>query len=114
MSVQATNSGIEDLSSSSDAFGDRLKYNRKLRNLSLEDLADLMKTNVSQIWRLESEKANPTLDTIQKLCTVLEMQINQLVPSNQNIGDDDEKYFEFYRSRTDEEKAKIRSITYLL
>lgn len=111
MTVPAKQASAVDFLGAS--FGERLRYQRQLKKMTIEGLACLMSTNTSQIWRLEGKTANPRLDTVQKLCTVLEVPINQLLPSNQVSGCEDEKYIEFYRSSSDDMKKKIRAISYL-
>ena len=98
----------------SDEFGERLRYHRKLRNLTIDELATLMDTNTSQIWRLEGKNANPKLATIQKLCIKLDIPIGKLLPSNYTVSDADQAHWEFYQSCTDEMKEKIRGLSKFL
>lgn len=95
----------------SSEFGQRLRYYRKLCNLTIDELATLMSTNTSQIWRLEGKGANPKLATIQKLCLILDVPIGKLLPSNYTKSNEDEAYVEFYKSCPDDLKEKIRTLS---
>lgn len=60
-------------------FSENLKSIRKTKNLSQESLADLMGIQRAQVWRWESGKGNPRLDTLIKLSKILNVNVSELV-----------------------------------
>ncbi len=46
------------------------------RNWSQEDLAQAMETKQANISRIEAGLSNPTLDFLQRLCEVLDLELN--------------------------------------
>ena len=64
------------------AVKDNLKRIRKEKRLTQRELADKSKVSFSMVSKLESgEQLNPSLETIQKLATVLEVEPYQLLTS---------------------------------
>jgi len=96
------------------SFGENLKFFRNERNLSRENLAELMDTNQAQIWRLESGKTNPRLETIQKICKHLKVEFSQLVPNVNEGIEGDQEFIDFYLSKNEQTRQKIRSLVKLL
>ena len=96
------------------SFGESLKHHRSRRKISVGDMATRMETNRAQIWRLENDQTNPRLDTILKLCGILEISIADLVQLENFDGHDEDQFINFYKSRGAEEKDKIRQISQIL
>lgn len=60
-------------------IGERIKKNRQQKKLSQKELGKLLGVSQQMIGQWESPNANLTLDTIQKLATALEIDINELL-----------------------------------
>jgi len=97
-----------------EVFGKRLKHARQSRNYTREELAGLMQTDKSHIWRLENGRTNPRLDTIVKICEVLGIAFSTLVPTPKSAANDDLDFIEFYKSQNKDTQAKIRKISEML
>lgn len=59
-------------------FGKRLVYLRKLKNISQKDLAYIMEVEISQVYRIEKGKINPTLTTIILISAALKIELKDL------------------------------------
>ncbi|HMU97364.1 MAG TPA: helix-turn-helix transcriptional regulator [Chitinophagales bacterium] len=59
-------------------FGATLKSIRKSKNLSQQALANNAEIELSQVYRIEKGKINPTLSTISNLAKALEIDIKDL------------------------------------
>lgn len=64
-----------DLQSS---IGERIKKIRKKRGMTQKDLAIACNFEKSSMSRIESGRANPTVRTLHKISTVLEIHIGEL------------------------------------
>ena len=73
-----------------------------------------METNRAQIWRLENDQANPRLDTILKLCGILKISIADLVQLDNVDGNEEDQFFDFYKSKGQVQRDKIRQISKIL
>lgn len=71
---------IVNMPSIYEKFGERVKKARKQRNLTQEDLADLIKRDARTIVAIESGKRNPTLQTIHKIAQTLKVSSSDLLP----------------------------------
>ena len=60
-------------------FGNRLRMLRNSKKLTLEQLAFAAEVELSQIYRIETAKVNPTYTTLLALAAALEMPISELV-----------------------------------
>lgn len=56
----------------------RLKYWRKRRGLSQEELAKRAKVGRSYLARLETARQDPTLSTLEKLARALRVKVTRL------------------------------------
>lgn len=61
-------------------FGENVKKLRKARNLSQEELAELIGRDVRTIIAIEAGTRNPTMETIQKLVQALKVSSDELLP----------------------------------
>ena len=52
-------------------FGNRVRELRKLKKLSMEELANIAEIELSQVSRIETAKANPKLSTLLILARAL-------------------------------------------
>lgn len=60
-------------------FGDRLRMLRSSHNLTLEQLAFAADIELSQVYRIEKGKINPTYTTLLALASGLEIPLSELV-----------------------------------
>lgn len=78
-------------------IGERIRKNRQQKKLSQKELGKLLGVSQQMIGQWESPNANLTLDTIQKIATALEIDLNELLgndifPFNPDLRD---KYVNF-------------------
>ncbi|MBJ7273535.1 helix-turn-helix domain-containing protein [Idiomarina abyssalis] len=70
-------------------FAERLTYQRKLKGLSQEQLAESTRVTVRTIQRLEKGEVTPHLRTVKLLAAALELDVDDLLelddPRNENI-----------------------------
>ncbi|NDV14785.1 serine hydrolase [Muricauda sp. TY007] len=62
------------------SIGERLKYQRKIKGYSQEELAHRTNVTVRTIQRIEKEEVSPHLNTIKLLAVALEIEVDELVP----------------------------------
>lgn len=96
------------------SFGERLSSIRRERNMTIEELASRMKTNTGQIWRLEKGRSNPRLETIQRICRVLDVRIQELVPSEKEYSDKDREFVENYKALGKANREKLQKMLALI
>lgn len=56
-------------------IGKVIKKRRKELNIRQPDLADLASISVNTLYKIERDTANPTLDILERIATVLGMEI---------------------------------------
>jgi transcriptional regulator with XRE-family HTH domain len=61
------------------AFGNHVRKLRKARNLSMEALSYEVDVDLSQIFRIEKGKINPTLTTLAALSNALNITLAELL-----------------------------------
>ena len=61
------------------SIGERLKYQRKIKGYSQEELADRTNVTVRTIQRIEKEEVSPHLNTIKLLAIALDIEVDELV-----------------------------------
>ncbi len=59
-------------------FGKRLRYLRRDRDITQEQLAELIDRSVSFISLLEKGESSPSLETIAKLAKALDVEVAEL------------------------------------
>lgn len=57
------------------SLGERLKYLRTSRNISQKDLALKSKVSQSTVAQIESSKKDPSISTLKKIATALDIEI---------------------------------------
>jgi len=97
-----------------DTFGERLSFLRRQNDLTIEELAKLMKTNTGQIWRLEKDRSNPRLETIRKLCRILDIRVQELVANEKEYNDKDQEFLENYKALGQENREKLQKMLELI
>lgn len=74
-------------------IGDKLKEVRKIKGLSQEELAELAKINLRTIQRVENGESEPRGNTINKLCLVLDLNVEDLLDYGK---EEDNNYLVFF------------------
>lgn len=59
-------------------LGKRVKYLRRIKNLTQAQLAELTNLSVNYISEIETGIASPTFETLWKLATALEVELKSL------------------------------------
>ncbi len=57
----------------------KIKFEREKRGLSQEALALMAGISRSAIWKIESGKVSPTLETLEKIAKALDMDFASLI-----------------------------------
>ncbi|MCK0159584.1 serine hydrolase [Allomuricauda sp. F6463D] len=65
---------------SNTSIGERLKYQRKIKGYSQEELAHRTNVTVRTIQRIEKEEVSPHLNTVKLLAVALEVEVDELFP----------------------------------
>ncbi|MCC7378728.1 MAG: helix-turn-helix transcriptional regulator [Chitinophagaceae bacterium] len=60
-------------------FGNNLRKLRKSKNLTMEELSYETDVELSQIYRIEKGKVNPTLSTLNALANALDIKLSELM-----------------------------------
>jgi transcriptional regulator with XRE-family HTH domain len=93
-------------------FPIRLNAIRKLRGLTQEGLGKLAELTKLQIHRYERGASQPTLDTLKRLATALNVSIDELAFEEKERGPDEELrlQFEAIQNFTPEEKQVTKTV----
>ena len=60
-------------------IGDTIQQRRKQLKITQAHLAEMAGVNINTIYRLEKNKANPTLEVLTKIADVLGMEIKLVI-----------------------------------
>ena len=60
-------------------IGNKIKELREGRDLSLQDLCDMCDFEKPNLVRIEKGRTNPTIWTLYKICTALNIQLEDIV-----------------------------------
>lgn len=63
----------------SDKICLKVKFEREKRGLSQEEFASKTGLSRNAIWKIETGKVKPTLDTLEKIANALEMEFVELI-----------------------------------
>lgn len=74
----------------SKALGIRIRELRKARGLSQEELAFKANIATSFLGMIERSKKTPTIDTVEKIATALDISFEELFSFSQNTADNQE------------------------
>lgn len=58
-----------------EEIGKAIKFRREFLNLRQEDVADISGVTIKTIHLIESASGNPSIETLEKLTTVLGMEL---------------------------------------
>lgn len=70
--------GLADKSIADTQVGSKLRYTRRLRGLTLKEVADAAECSESLLSKIENGRADPSLKTLRKLVSALGLTIGQL------------------------------------
>jgi transcriptional regulator with XRE-family HTH domain len=70
-----------------DPFGSHIRQLRRARGMTQEVLADACGLSADTIRRLEHGSFSPSLDTLKKLCSGLEISVATLFMSFEEVGE---------------------------
>ena len=56
----------------------KIKFERQKKNLSQEELASLSGLSRNAIWKIESGRVSPTIDSLEKIANALKMDFASL------------------------------------
>lgn len=91
-----------------EGFPERLLAARKERNLTQQDLAEMVRCALTQLKRYESGASQPTLDVIKRLAQALRVSSDYLLFGKDERGPDEELRLQFEAvSRFDPEAKKV-------
>lgn len=68
-------------------IGNSIKERRKALRVTQPQLAELAGISVNTLYKIERGQANPTLDTLTKIATILGMEVCLKVKGFQNIDE---------------------------
>ncbi|MFN0202628.1 MAG: helix-turn-helix domain-containing protein [Bacteroidia bacterium] len=68
--------------SSKKIVGKRIKKLRTKRNMTLQQLADLIKADRQYVWNIENGDVNLTLDYIDRIAKALEVSQSEFINTN--------------------------------
>lgn len=66
-----------------ERFGQRLRFIRQARKMSLAELGELSQTNLNQISRYERAAVVPTIDIVFRIAKALGVSVGELLDSGQ-------------------------------
>lgn len=69
----------KDFSMISEKICLKVKFERIKRNLSQEQLAFKANVNKNTIWKIETRKVSPTIETLEKIARALEVEFLELI-----------------------------------
>ena len=70
-------------------LGLRIKENRQLKNLTQEELAELIELTPGYMSLIETGKKKASLETLLSICNALNVTLNELLTGNQILLDID-------------------------
>ena len=96
------------------SLGEKIRSQRHLKKLSLEQLAVLTDSSKSYIWELENKDTpNPSADKIRKIAAALSVTTEFLLSESMATPDaemEDKVFFRKYQNLSEPDKKKIRKI----
>lgn len=70
-------------------IGLRIKENRQLKNITQEELAELIEISPGFMSLIETGRKKPSLETLLAICRKLEITLNELLTGNQIVLETD-------------------------
>lgn len=97
-----------------NVLGEKIRYLRKERKLTLDKLAELSGSSKSYIWELENKNPpRPSAEKLSKIAEQLGVTIEYLLDDKNEVKEEDAVDAEFYRKYRNmpaETREKIRKI----
>lgn len=69
---------LREIQRAKDVLARNVRVYRAIEHLSQDDLAGVAETNQMTISRIESRKANPTVETLAKIAAALRVEVDAL------------------------------------
>ncbi|MEA2879100.1 MAG: Helix-turn-helix domain [Hyphomicrobiales bacterium] len=69
---------LREIQRAKDVLARNVRVHRAIQRLSQGDLAGVAETNQMTISRIESRKANPTVETLAKIAAALRVEVDAL------------------------------------
>lgn len=95
-------------------LGEKIRKLRKEKSMSLDALAEAAEMSKSYLWELENrDTANPTMDKVARIATVLEVTPEFLTNDEQSDVTDsvaDKAFFRKYEKLSPETKKQLQDI----
>jgi len=95
-------------------LGEKLKKLRKDKKFTLEELAEIAGPSKSYIWELENKNPpKPSADTLLKLANALDVTLDYLLDTENEISEGDAidaKFYRRYQKMDSKTKEKIRDM----
>ncbi|MGG3471567.1 helix-turn-helix transcriptional regulator [Neobacillus pocheonensis] len=101
-------------------IGSKFKRIRIDKDMVITDLTKLTGVSVSSISEIENDIRSPRLDTIEKLCSALNIPIMELLPIEHHISKersltkDEKEFVELMHHMSPEEREQLMSLLKLL
>ncbi len=76
----------------SEEIGNRIRYQRKKRNLSQEELAEMSDLSTSFIGQLERGSKQPTIDSLYKITNSFGMSLSDFLRDIDYVYKDEDSY----------------------
>ena len=76
---------IEERCNKMSQLGTNIKVERKLQNISLQDLAIRVQVSTSFLSQIENEKNEPSLTTLKRISTCLGVTVSKLLGEDESI-----------------------------
>lgn len=67
-------------------IGAKIRHARLLRELSLKDLAEKVGCSVSALSKIESQKANPSITMLHRICSALDSNLASLFSGDEDVA----------------------------
>lgn len=77
------------------SFGDNIKKQRRMKNLTQQQLGDLINKNIRTIQKYEKGDTTPSVDVLNDIANALDIDINVLTNTNDDKEDKLNKYKEY-------------------
>lgn len=77
------------------SFGDNIKKQRRMKNLTQQQLGDLINKNIRTIQKYEKGDTTPSIDVLNDIANALDIDINVLTNINDDKEDKLNKYKEY-------------------
>ena len=77
------------------SFGDNIKKQRRMKNLTQQQLGDLINKNIRTIQKYEKGDTTPSIDVLNDIANALDIDINVLTNTNDDKEDKLNKYKEY-------------------